>query len=107
MKPRHLALLFIIAAVALVAVTETSATTPQPQPPQPSFAKSEEALQSLLLNEQQQPVDDEVLRGIAKEYNTEILCLIAKQYADLATKAHDAGNTARENTTPTAPSVTP
>jgi hypothetical protein len=92
-KPRHLALSFFIATVA---VTQASVTTPQPQLPQPSFAKSEEALQSLLLSEQQQPVDDEVLRGIAKEYNTEILCLIAKQYADLATKAHDSGNLSRE-----------
>lgn len=96
MKPRCLALSFFIAVVAAVAVTQASTTTPQPQLPQPSFAKSEEALQSLLLSEQQQPVDDEVLRGIAKEYNTEILCLIAKQYADLATKAHDSGNLSRE-----------
>ncbi len=70
--------------------------SPAEAPPQPSFAQSEKALQSLLATEQHQPVDDEVLRGIAKEYNTEILCLIAKQYADLATKAHDAGNASRE-----------
>lgn len=67
-----------------------------PAPTQPSFAQSEQALQSLLAGERQQPVDDEVLRGIAKEYNTEILCLIAKQYADLATKAHEADASSRE-----------
>ena len=77
----------------LVWAANAAATSPAPQP---SFAQSEKALQSLLQSEQQQPVDDEVLRGIAKEYNTEILCLIAKQYADLATKAHDEGNLVRE-----------
>ena len=84
---------YFLALPLLIAVAHAAGTTAQPQP---SFAKSEQALQSLLATEQQQPVDDEVLRGIAKEYNTEILCLIAKQYADLATKAHEAGNTSRE-----------
>lgn len=74
-----------------------SGTTPRPRTPsQPPYAQSEQALQSLLASERQQPVDDEVLRGIAKEYNTEILCLIAKQYADLAAKAHESGNPSRE-----------
>lgn len=90
MKLLQFAALPLVIAAAHAAGTTT---TPQPQPP---FAQSEKALQSLLASEQQRPVDDEVLRGIAKEYNTEILCLIAKQYADLATKAHEAGNLTRE-----------
>lgn len=79
----------------LVVVAAAHAAEPNP-PEQPAFAQSEKTLQALLSSERQQPVDDEVLRGIAKEYNTEILCLIAKQYADLATKAHDAGNSTKE-----------
>ena len=79
----------------LVVVAAGHAADPTP-PTQPAFAQSEKTLQALLSSERQQPVDDEVLRGIAKEYNTEILCLIAKQYADLATQAHDAGNSAKE-----------
>lgn len=96
MKPRLLLSLPFIITAGTAALASEAPTAPQSGKHQPSFVKSEQALQSLLLIEQQLPVDDEVLRGIAKEYNTEILCLIAKQYADLATKAHDAGNAARE-----------
>ena len=88
MKP-FLTLVFLLLSAALPAAVQNP-------PVKPDHADSEKTLQALLASEGRQPVDDEVLRGIAREYNTEILCLIAKQYADLATKSRDAGDSARE-----------
>ncbi len=88
MKP-FLTLVFLLLSAALLAAVQNP-------PAKPDQVDSEKTLQALLASEGRQPVDDEVLRGIAREYNTEILCLIAKQYADLATKSRDACDSARE-----------
>jgi hypothetical protein len=82
--------------LAFLLLCEALPAAVQIPPAKTDQAASEKTLQALLASEGRQPIDNEVLRGIAREYNTEILCLIAKQYADLATKARDAGDSARE-----------
>lgn len=58
-----------------------------------SLPADQETLRVLVEAEKNSPFNTEVLRQIAKAYQTEILCMIAKQYWELAAEAGRVGDT--------------
>lgn len=91
----------LLASTQAVQTGHTAQTAPvagtnTPAPTSASFPPDNETLRVLTEAEKNSPFNNSVLRQIAKAYQTEILCMIAKQYWQLAAEAGATGNAKEE-----------
>lgn len=93
-----------IAGALLLAITQTAHTTSAAvtsakspaAPASEAIPTDKETLRVLTEAEKNSPFNNTIFRQIAKEYQTEILCMIAKQYWQLAAEAGSAGKAKEE-----------
>lgn len=93
-------LICLSVAALLLATTQTlpaaGTKTAPSSPATAALPPDKETLRVLTEAEKSSPFNNTVLRQIARTYQTEILCMIAKQYWQLAAEAGSAGNTKEE-----------